>query len=241
MSGNVSNFVNQYLPYAEQVSQQTGLPVDYVLGQAGEETGWGTSSAAVNQNNFFGISPGGSLATYSSPAEGFGAYANLIGSNYSGVNTSGSPFDIAQQLQSAGYASDPNYASNVAGAVNSVDQVLGAEGDGGGTGGSGTYNIFGPTGSWVGQTTDPSLVPSGDTYSPADPGNLLGGGQSGTPSGNSPVDVGSGNSTGTSAASESWWGELAERALIVIIGIVLIFGGLYIAGQRSSRGLEAFA
>jgi flagellum-specific peptidoglycan hydrolase FlgJ len=70
---DVGTFVSTYLPYAQQVSAQTGLPVDFVLGQAAYETGWGTSNAASN-NNFFGISPGGNLASYSDVDSGFSAY-----------------------------------------------------------------------------------------------------------------------------------------------------------------------
>lgn len=133
MSGSqVSNFVNQFYGLAQQISAQTGLAVDYILGQAGLESGWGTSNAAVNGNNYFGISPGGSLASYDSPAAGFAAYGNLInGSNYSGViGAAGSgagsgALATANYLNGQGYSTTPNYGSLVQGAVNSVDQVLG--------------------------------------------------------------------------------------------------------------------
>lgn len=240
MSGTAAqNFVNQYLPYAQQVSQQTGLPVNYILGQAGEETAWGTSPAAVSGNNFFGISPGGSLATYSSPAAGFAAYGDLINSRYS-VDPSASPYDIASTLQAEGYASDPNYGSSVAGFTTQVDQVLGGTPgfSGGGSTGSMTTITVNPTTEQLDNTLglDPNSVAGGvpgdpfTTYSP----NLGGGAPySGAPYGGDPS-----NPVAPGSSSSTPWGlieEIAIRVLLVLVGLVLIAGALFIAGERSSH------
>ncbi len=48
-------FVVQMLPYAETASQGTGLPVNFLLAQWAEESGYGTSSLAQYYNNFGGI------------------------------------------------------------------------------------------------------------------------------------------------------------------------------------------
>lgn len=141
MSGSQSSFVSTYLPYAQNVSQQTGLPTDYILAQAAEESGWGSSNAAVNGNNFFGISPGGSLASYGSAAEGFQAFANLLSSPrytaISGAASNGS-LAIGQALVSAGYnTADSSYASNIASIVPTIDSILQQQGQGSlATGGS---------------------------------------------------------------------------------------------------------
>lgn len=135
--GAVSDFVARYLPQAQQASARTGLPTDVILGQAGLESGWGTSNAAQG-NNFFGISPGGTLATYATPDAGFDAYSSLINSGrYSGVSSvAGSGAQaIGDYLNGQGYSQTPDYGSRVAGATSAVDQVLGGL-DGLGSGGA---------------------------------------------------------------------------------------------------------
>lgn len=192
----VSGFVQQYLPYAQQVSQQTGLPVAFVLGQAGWESGWGYSNAAANNNNFFGISPGGQLASYGSPAAGFQAYSGLINSQYPGAASGGSPLAIAQNLVAGGYNSaDPNYASNVAGATSLVQQVLG-----GGTGGL-----------WL---------PGGGPFAGSGTGGL-----------SLPGIPGFGQGSGQGGSVLSWIGELGIRAMLIVVGLVLVVGGFYLAGR----------
>ncbi|MBS0575786.1 MAG: glucosaminidase domain-containing protein [Proteobacteria bacterium] len=51
---------------AAQIATQLNVPAENVLGLSAEETGWGTSSIAMNANNFFGIHAGapGSIGTY---------------------------------------------------------------------------------------------------------------------------------------------------------------------------------
>lgn len=206
----VSDFVSRFLPQAQQVSAQTGLPVDYVLGQAGLESGWGTSNAATSGNNFFGISPGGSLASYSSPDAGFQAYSDLInGPRYSGVSSvaGNGPTAIASYLNGQGYSTNPNYPSSVAGAVASVDAAMGPDSSGWGSflsGGLGNQTPVAPGGTGL---TAP--LPGTGIFD-----NL--GIAAGVP-------------------SLTWIEELAIRAMLVLVGIVLIAGGLYIAGARSGN------
>lgn len=137
MAGDLASFVRSILSYAQQTSAQTGLPLDYVIAQSAQETGYGTSNAALNYNNYFGISPGGSLASYPSIGEGFSAYANLVNSRYPGASGFSDPSQIAEYMVSQGYnTADPNYAGSVASIVPSVDKVLSALGvavGGGGT------------------------------------------------------------------------------------------------------------
>jgi len=102
------DFVQKFTPLAQVVSAQTGLPVDYVIGQAGLETGWGKSSAAAN-NNFFGITDPktGKLMSYASPQEGITAYTQLMQSDrYKGVPRTGTPAEIGDRMAQAGY--NPN-------------------------------------------------------------------------------------------------------------------------------------
>ena len=122
------NFIGQNLPYAIGASQQTGLPVDFILGQSANETGYGTSNLATMFNNFFGITNGGvqnGYASYGSAAGSFQNYADLINNQYDTSGLSGaSAFDIASSLQSQGYAQDPNYGSKVAGTTSTIDNIL---------------------------------------------------------------------------------------------------------------------
>lgn len=123
---DVSSFVQSNLPYAIATSQATGLPVDYILGQSGLESGWGSSPAAQTQNNYFGISPGGSLASYGSVGASFQAFANLInGGRYSGwPSAGGTAQQIGDYINGQGYSQTPDYGSRVQGATNAVDSVL---------------------------------------------------------------------------------------------------------------------
>jgi flagellum-specific peptidoglycan hydrolase FlgJ len=102
------DFVQKFTPLAQVVSAQTGLPVDYVIGQAGLETGWGKSPAAAN-NNFFGITDPktGKLMSYASPQEGITAYTQLMQSDrYKSVPRTGTPAEIGDRMAQAGY--NPN-------------------------------------------------------------------------------------------------------------------------------------
>ena len=128
-------FQQLYMPYAQAVSQRTGLDPRLVLAQSALETGYGRSAP---NNNFFGIkshgqSGGSNLMTqefengqmvsrpqsfrgYESPAQSFEGYADFIEQNprYRDVLQQG---DLAGQISAmgrSGYATDPNYASKLA-------------------------------------------------------------------------------------------------------------------------------
>ena len=60
----VSSFTNKMTSYAQQASNATGLPANFMLGQAALETGWGKKEIkgadGTQSNNLFGIKAGGS-------------------------------------------------------------------------------------------------------------------------------------------------------------------------------------
>lgn len=64
-------FVRQMKPYAETASKGTNLPVNFLLAQWAEESGYGTSPLAQFYNNFGGIKSGdtGGFRKYSTPDE----------------------------------------------------------------------------------------------------------------------------------------------------------------------------
>ncbi len=65
---NQNAFVKQMTPYAQQVSKQTGIPAQYILGQWGYESAGGTSEAAIANFNFGGVAPFGSYGAGSDSA-----------------------------------------------------------------------------------------------------------------------------------------------------------------------------
>jgi len=129
------DFVQKFTPIAQAISAKTGLPVDYIIAQAGLETGWGTSSAAKN-NNFFGITDPrtGKPASYDSPEAGTQAYIDLMASDrYKNVPRTGSLKDIGDAMAHAGY--NPNvpkegqqdsYGTRIAGFGANLAQPAGA-------------------------------------------------------------------------------------------------------------------
>lgn len=58
-TANQSSFVNKHTDAAQRVSQDTGIPASFMVGQAGHETGWGRSEIrnadGSNSFNLFGI------------------------------------------------------------------------------------------------------------------------------------------------------------------------------------------
>ena len=115
MPANVEAFIDKMRPHAEAVAQAVGIPVAYLLAQAGLETGWGRSlpKAANGETsyNLFGIKAGtrwkgavaqapttevvageavktsGRFRAYGSFTEAFQDFANLLrdSARYAGV------------------------------------------------------------------------------------------------------------------------------------------------------------
>jgi peptidoglycan hydrolase FlgJ len=144
---HVMEFQARLMPYAQQASQATGIPALFMLGQAALESGWGKRELrgpdGTPSYNLFGVKAGanwkgpvvesvtteyvGGVArksvekfrAYSSYADAFGDYANLLRSNprYAQVLAQAvqglDAESFAQGLQQAGYATDPNYADKL--------------------------------------------------------------------------------------------------------------------------------
>lgn len=126
---SVSDYISANYPYALAASQQTGVPVNFILGQTGLETGWGSSNNYANGNNPGGISDAnGNPLSYSSLAEGWQAYTNTLSSSrYAAAiqNNSDNPYGLASALQTAGYSTNPNYGNVVAAAVGTASNAMG--------------------------------------------------------------------------------------------------------------------
>jgi hypothetical protein len=135
-------FYSQYLPYAEKVSNQTGLDPRLVLAQAALETGYGKSAPNMN---FFGIKSHGrkggrtlqtsefengqmvnqpaSFRGYESPDQSFQDYARFLKSNprYGGVLSAEGIENQISAMAKSGYATDPNYGAKLANIAGKFD------------------------------------------------------------------------------------------------------------------------
>ena len=136
-------FVDRLLPAALDAERSTGIPAQFMVAQAALETGWGKSEPRRADGspsfNIFGIKAGANwrgpavdatttevlagaaqtrverFRAYGSYEEAFKDYANLLASNprYSAVLGAQEPARFARGLQSAGFATDPQYAAKL--------------------------------------------------------------------------------------------------------------------------------
>jgi flagellar protein FlgJ len=138
-----AEFVAKVSPYALAAERQSGVPAHFMVAQAALETGWGKAEPRFADGrssfNLFGIKAGRNwkgatveastleyvdgqpqrqverFRAYGSYAEAFADYANLISTNprYSTALNSRDGAGFARAMQSAGYATDPQYASKL--------------------------------------------------------------------------------------------------------------------------------
>jgi flagellum-specific peptidoglycan hydrolase FlgJ len=141
VGSKTSPFFTKYAPGAIEESRKSGIPASITLAQAVQEGGWGTSELTATYYNFFGIKAqqgdGWSGATvlmwtkefingvwesvqapfraYSSAAEGFADHSKFLLENgrYRTALSKKNPYEFANELQAAGYATDPSYAQNL--------------------------------------------------------------------------------------------------------------------------------
>ncbi|MGO9778915.1 MAG: glucosaminidase domain-containing protein [Streptosporangiaceae bacterium] len=132
-------FINQIAPGAIAAQHTYGVPAAVTIAQAIDESAWGQSSLAAQDNNLFGVKgtgPAGSVSlptqefengqwvtitaqfrVYSSVAESIADHANLLAASgyYSAAMASRqAPNSFAQALTGV-YATDPNYGNTLVG------------------------------------------------------------------------------------------------------------------------------
>lgn len=140
LSQQQQEFVEPLLPYVRRSAQKLGTSPNAILAVAALETGWGRATIkdehGNDSHNLFGIKATGSdnryattlttefvegnpqklqarFKTFDSPADAVEGFADFILSNprYSNaLKHAGDPEKFLQELQSAGYATDPRYA-----------------------------------------------------------------------------------------------------------------------------------
>lgn len=148
ISSDAEAFVREVLPHAQAASRATGIPAHFMIAQAALETGWGKyqlkAANGAPSHNLFNIKAGSSwngptvsvgateyvdgravteqsrFRAYNSYADSFRDYARLISDNprYAQVLGQQDPAAFAQQLQDAGYATDPRYAEKLTRIIN---------------------------------------------------------------------------------------------------------------------------
>ncbi|CAB3923947.1 flagellar assembly peptidoglycan hydrolase FlgJ [Achromobacter ruhlandii] len=147
---HVINFVSKMSRAATLASQQSGVPARLIMGQAALESGWGQREIKHEDGrtsyNLFGIKAGASwkgkvvnvltteyedgvakkvtqpFRAYSSYEESFADYARLIGNSprYESVTQARNEIEAARRIQSAGYATDPQYAQKLIGVMSQL-------------------------------------------------------------------------------------------------------------------------
>lgn len=135
-------FIDELVPHAKELQQGYGILPSIILGQAILESNWGESQLASQYNNLFGIKTSenqnkisletkeyvneqwitiqGDFRVYNSWDESLDDHTMLFvnGTNwnpqlYAGVLTATNYQEAAQALQTAGYATDPDYANKI--------------------------------------------------------------------------------------------------------------------------------
>ncbi|WP_336729103.1 flagellar assembly peptidoglycan hydrolase FlgJ [Achromobacter ruhlandii] len=147
---HVINFVSKMSRAAMLASQQSGVPARLIMGQAALESGWGQREIKHEDGrtsyNLFGIKAGPGwkgkvvnvltteyedgvakkvtqpFRAYSSYEESFADYARLIGNSprYESVTQARNEIEAARRIQSAGYATDPQYAQKLIGVMSQL-------------------------------------------------------------------------------------------------------------------------
>ena len=140
LSGDSKDFLAQLSLPARLASEQSGVPHHLILAQAALESGWGQRQIKRENGepsfNLFGVKASSSwkgptteittteyengeakkvkakFRVYGSYLEALSDYVGLLSRNprYAAVTTAATAEQGAQALQSAGYATDPNYA-----------------------------------------------------------------------------------------------------------------------------------
>lgn len=132
-----SQFLTKIIPQAQQSQRDTGISASAIIAQAALESSWGRSQLTVTANNLFGIkadaswtgptvdmktrefingqweSVGAKWRSYPDWHTSINDHAQFLFDNTRyrpALSVRGEPEQFCTQLQSCGYATDPNYA-----------------------------------------------------------------------------------------------------------------------------------
>jgi N12 class adenine-specific DNA methylase/flagellum-specific peptidoglycan hydrolase FlgJ/2'-5' RNA ligase len=153
-------FIRSTTPLAQVWADKTGIPASYFLAINGSESNWGKAAG----NELFGIKAAGNAGSttqgtweqeggqrvdqnagfgaYKTANDAYAAFVDLVTNTpryaaaWAGFQKDHDPDALIAGLNKAGYATDPNWASNVSSIARTVAQGL-PGGDAGATGGGG--------------------------------------------------------------------------------------------------------
>jgi len=130
-NAHVFDFIRDVTPFARQVENVYGIPIEVSIAVSALETGWGRH---VKGNSYFGVKGAGQVFTtheyiegeritlqdefrsYSSPLESWMDFGKLIGLHpryQMAMEFTDQPEQMVREIHQAGYATDPEWASKV--------------------------------------------------------------------------------------------------------------------------------
>lgn len=133
-ANTIQNFVNTYLPIAQQLEQKYGMPAYASLSQWAHETNFGTSPMFKNQNNIAGIgasdAAGKNAMSFSSPQEAADYAVRVqmakaqdprnqwMNTRYAPsaailADSKNAPAQVFAAMKDSGWAKDPNYNNSL--------------------------------------------------------------------------------------------------------------------------------
>ena len=113
VQNNMLVFAKRYGKYMLDAFNSSDIYFPVMLAQASLESGYETSAAARNKNNFFGVMYGGKTKKFSSPKDAFEKqvdmfYKDNLPYQSNGVTTAKSPYEQARRIANSGYYSLAN-------------------------------------------------------------------------------------------------------------------------------------
>lgn len=146
-------FVKKFYPAAKRAEAATGIPAEFMVGQAALESGWGRREIRGDDgkptHNLFGIKATGwngkvsvnttteftngkaervqeAFRAYDSYDHAFEDYARLLAKNprYAGVVQAVTPEQFGFGMQKAGYATDPKYGEKLTGTIKTTKRLV---------------------------------------------------------------------------------------------------------------------
>lgn len=212
-------FIENMLPYAETAGNQIGVNPNLILGQWANETGYGTSTAATQDNNYGGITYNGQLGVFSSIGNFVSAFVSTITNNFPSALNTGNSVGYVNALENGRtkYATDPNYADKV---ISNAQQITNVEQ---------TMGLTVPNASSVTGTLSSILGSSAlDALSPVS-------GVTSALTGDTTTGAASGCSGVNGLFNWSCYSSAITDLLFIGLGIVLIFGVIMLVSDSAKQ------
>lgn len=137
---------DRFVNIANSVSEQTGIPAEFIYGQMARETGWFKHDRAHANNNFAGLWGGADGKKYANDVEFANDYAKILNQdNFAEARQAKTPEEFAAALSRGGYFEDSNVAGYGQTIREAIDEYRAKGGRTGGTSGGEIYQEGLPT------------------------------------------------------------------------------------------------